>query len=260
MSTSTRIAIVNYLNTKPFLYGLKHAAYSTEFELQEIMPSLCAQWYQEKKVDISLVPVGALSEFPDQMINQYGIASDGPVASVCLLSEVPLSEIKYLILDYQSRTSVTLLRILLDQYWQLSPVIQEGYAGFESSIRGETAGLVIGDRAIQLKNKFPYIFDLGQTWKDFTGLPFVYAVWLKNGHIPGPQIKKFNEALQNGLEHIDLILPEIQGYDPVFLKSYFSENIKYDLRPEYLEGLHLFYTKRKILESRPQMLSFNGVG
>jgi chorismate dehydratase len=214
------------------------------------MPSSCAQWYLEKKVDISLVPVGALPGFPEQMINSYGIASDGAVASVCLLSEVPLHNIKSLILDYQSRTSVTLVKILLDQYWHHKPVLLNGYEGFETMIAGETAGLVIGDRAIRLKHQFKFVYDLGQAWKDFTGLPFVYAVWLKNGQLSDTRIRKFNEALQHGLENIDALLPEIQEYDPGFLKYYFNQNIKYHLKPEYLEGLKLFFVKSKLLESR----------
>ncbi len=250
MGPPTSIAIVNYLNTKPFIYGLNRSPFAEEFEVHEIMPSYCAQWYLEKKVDISLVPVGALPGLPDQMINDYGIASDGAVSSVCLLSEVPLFEIKSLILDYQSRTSVTMVRILLEQYWQHYPVLLDGYEGFESNIKGETAGLVIGDRAIRLKHKFPFVYDLGQGWKDFTGLPFVYAVWLKNGQLPETRIRKFNEALQNGLENIDTLLTEFQGYDPVFLKSYFNQNIKYHLKPEYLEGLNMFFKKSKLLKSR----------
>lgn len=254
MNPSVRIAIVNYLNTKPFIYGLKQSPHHLEFETYEIMPSSCADWYLEKKVDIGLVPAGALPAFPDQMINAFGIASDGPVASVCLLSEVPIQNIKTLMLDYQSRTSVTLVRILLDQYWQFAPELVDGYSGFESAIQGDTAGLVIGDRAILLKNKFPFVYDLGQAWKEFTGLPFVYAVWLKNGNLAEAQTRTFNEALQYGLDHIDALLPEITAYDPVFLDSYFSHNIKYHLEPEYLEGMHLFYKKRKLLESRPMVI------
>ncbi|MDZ4710628.1 MAG: menaquinone biosynthesis protein [Saprospiraceae bacterium] len=255
MVPSTSIAIVNYLNTKPFIYGLNRSPFAAEFELHEIMPSRCAQWYMENKVDIALVPVGALPGPPDHLINAYGIASDGAVASVCLLSEVPIHEIKNLILDYQSRTSVTLVRILLDQFWQHRPVFLEGYEGFESRIAGATAGLVIGDRAIRLKNKFPFVYDLGQAWKELTGLPFVYAVWLKNGNLPDDKIRKFNAALQNGLEHIEVLLTEIQEYDPVFLKSYFNQNIKYHLKPEYLEGLNLFYKKRKQIETRPLVMN-----
>jgi len=255
MNPSLQVAIVNYLNTKPFIYGLSQSAYGKEFERHEIMPSLCAQWYLQGKADIALVPVGALGSFPDEMINEFGIASDGPVASVCLLSEVPVQQVKKLILDYQSSTSVTLARILLDQFWKLKPSFLEGFTGFETRIQGETAGLVIGDRAILLKSKFQYVYDLGEEWKNFTGLPFVFAVWLKNGIIPAAKVQNFNEALNYGLENIDKLLPEIQGYDPAFLKYYFNRNIKYHLQPGYMDGMQLFYEKRKLMESRPLALN-----
>lgn len=255
MIPASQVAIVNYLNTKPFIYGLNHSAFRDEFNLNEIIPAACAQWYLDGRADLALVPVGALDRFPEELINDVGIASNGAVSSVCIFSEVPIQQVKKVILDYQSRTSVLLAKILLEQYWRVQPLVQEGFEGFESVIQGETAGLIIGDRAIRMKYLFPYVYDLGQAWKDFTGLPFVFAVWLKNGNVPSARIEKFNEALQYGIDHIPDLIPEIKNYDPSFLNDYFSDNIKYKLLPEYWKGMQLFFEKRQALQSLPVALN-----
>lgn len=249
MMSVPKVAIVNYLNTLPFLHGLRSSGFVHEMELIEVMPSLCARYFTEQKVDISLVPVGALPSFPDSLFSPYGIACDGPVASVCLLSEVPLHQVNRVLLDYQSRTSVLLVRILLEKYWKLFPRFQAAGEGFENAIHGNTAGLVIGDRALLMSPRYPYVFDLGQAWKDYTGLPFVFAVWMYN-RLPNPDfIRRFNKALQFGLDHIDAAIHNNTSYDAPFLKQYFNRNIQYLLEPEYLKGMRLFFHEKQSLEA-----------
>jgi chorismate dehydratase len=88
------------------------------------------------------------------------------VASVCLFSEVPLDEIREVYLDYQSRTSVALLKWLMKEYWGISPaLIAAKDEGYRKLIQGTSAGLVIGDRAFEQRKISTFIYDLGSEWK-----------------------------------------------------------------------------------------------
>ena len=120
MQPLKRISIVNYLNSKPFIYGLKDFQFSEATSIEEDIPSVCADKLINGKADIGLVPVAALPLIPlHTIISDYCLGADGKVGSVLLLSEVPLNEVEYVLLDYQSRTSVMLCRILYKTYQQM---------------------------------------------------------------------------------------------------------------------------------------------
>src|SRR6185437_10613922 len=107
------------------------------------------------------VPVAIIPRMKEAYINgEFCIASNGNVASVCLFSEKPLDQVERVLLDYQSRTSVQLARILLKEYWRLSPELVDGGKDFRDHIKGATAGVVIGDRALEQRKISPYIYDL----------------------------------------------------------------------------------------------------
>ena len=82
-------------------------------------------------------------------------------------------------MDYQSRTSVALLKILLAEHWKIKPSFTAAVKGFEEQIKGTTAGLVIGDRAFAQRQRSKYIYDLADAWKQMTGLP----LYLPFGHL-----------------------------------------------------------------------------
>jgi chorismate dehydratase len=104
--------------------------------------------------------------------SDYCIATETEVASVCLFSEVPLNEIKKLYLDYQSRSSVALLKWLMHEYWDIHPeIVQANDDGYRSEIKGTTAGLVIGDRAFEQRKISTFIYDLASEWRSIPGYP-----------------------------------------------------------------------------------------
>ncbi|MEO5582732.1 MAG: menaquinone biosynthesis protein [Saprospiraceae bacterium] len=246
MNQIIKVAIVNYLNTTPFIYGLKHGPLNEKIKLIECIPSECASLYQKGLVDLSLVPVGAIHHVSDQRISDFGIASDGPVASVCILSEVPLDQITSVYLDYQSRTSVLLARLLFHKFWKLNPFFLNAKAGYEVDIKGNKAGLVIGDRALALKSKYSYVFDLGLAWKEYASLPFVYAVWLQTRKLPSEFIELFNQSLALGVSSIPSIVKNHPAAQQEMLSRYFSENIHYPLTPAYDQGLEQFLSESQI--------------
>jgi chorismate dehydratase len=227
-----KIAAVSYLNTKPLTYGLESGELKDSIELKFFYPSEVAIRLLENKADIALLPVAALLSLNEYyIISDYCISTEDEVASVCLFSDVPLDEIKTILLDYQSRTSVALLKILIKDYWNITPKLVNGKEGFESEIGGTTAGLIIGDRALKRRKHSKYIYDLGTAWKAFTGKPFVFAVWVANKKLDQRFLDQFNLANASGLNHINQICKEIDFPD-YNICDYFTRNINYYLDDE----------------------------
>jgi chorismate dehydratase len=211
-----------------------------EVELVIDYPSNIASMLVNDEVDIGLVPVAIipfLKEF--HVISDYCIGCDGEVASVCLFSNVPLQEIDTILLDYQSRTSVALLKILLKEHWNISPELIDGTHNYEIKITGKTGGLVIGDRALSQRLRSKYIYDLGQGWKEMTGLPFVFAAWVSNKKLPVGFEGSFNKAIALGLNNFDIVKNE-NPFPDFDLKKYYDLYISFKLDERKKEGLELF--------------------
>jgi chorismate dehydratase len=146
-------------------------------------------------------------------------------------------------LDYQSRTSVNLAKILLKEHWKKNVVLVDARGeDYRKQIRGTTAGVVIGDRALEQRQHNKFIYDLGDEWKKFTGLPFVFAAWISNKELPADFEKGFNEANRIGISNIGKVVEEnpFQLYD---LHKYFTQNIDYNLTDEKRIALKLYLEK-----------------
>ena len=173
------VVTVEYLNTKPFLEGLRRSTISDLIDIEIAHPAKCAEKIISAQGEIGLIPVGALPFLDDyEIISDFCLGCDGAVSSVCIFSEIPLNKCDTIILDYQSRSSVVLTKYLHEKYWLYDLKFVQGKPGYEKKIQDRTAGLVIGDRCFNLKEIFPYHLDLGEAWKKYTELPFVFAVWV----------------------------------------------------------------------------------
>ena len=234
---------MSYLNTKPLIYGFENRMMTNEVELVTDFPASIADMLISNEVDIALVPVATIPSLTEHyIITDYCIGTTGEVASVCLFSDVPLAEIKTILLDYQSRSSVGLLKILLKDYWKLNVELVSSDAGYEEKIFGTTAGLVIGDRAFIQRKKSRYIYDLGTAWKEMTRLPFLFAAWIANKKLPQIFVEKFNQTTGEGLNHLTEIIVA-NPYTHYDLKKYYEENISFNLNDEKRRGLEE-YLKR----------------
>ncbi len=236
-----KVGAVSYLNTKPLLYGITRSEeLMKRIELITDYPSSIASMLADKKIDIGLVPVAVIPKLDNYyIVGNYCIGAEGDVASVCLFSDVPLENIETILLDYQSRTSVNLCKVLLKHYWKINPVLQDAKADFRNHIQGTTAGVVIGDRALEQRQQSKYIYDLAGTWKAFTGLPFVFAAWIANKKLPDNFCELFNGANSIGLQHINEVIAE-NPFEIYSLKTYYTQNISYSLTDEKRKGLQLF--------------------
>lgn len=245
MAQKIKVGAVSYLNTKPLIHGFEQGLMQERAELVIDYPSRVADMLVNDQVDIGLVPVAVIPELKEHhIISDYCIGCDGEVASVCLFSDVPLQEIETLLLDYQSRTSVALLKILLKEHWKISPRLISGTENFEKDIRGTTAGLVIGDRAFAQRLRSAYSFDLGLAWKEMTGLPFVFAAWVSNKPMADDFLAAFNEANALGFQHLDEVISKY-GLTDFDLKSYYTQFVKFKLETRMEEAKALFLRKLK---------------
>ncbi len=209
-------------------------------ELTVDYPAKIAQQLIDGEVDVALVPVAIIPKLKEyHIISDYCIGAEGPVASVCLFSEVPMNEIKRIYLDYQSRTSVALLKVLVREYWKLDVELIETTGDYQHLIKGTDAGVVIGDRALEQRHKSPYIYDLAEHWMRFTSLPFVFAAWISNKPLPVEFIQEFSNANSIGIHNIPAVVAE-NAYPVYDLTTYYTKNISYPLTPSKRQGMQRF--------------------
>jgi len=236
-----RVGIVNYLNTKPLIYGLERKPISEMIDLVGAYPSRLAQMLKNDEIDVGLIPVAAILELPTYyIIGNYCIGAEGEIASVGLFSEVPMKEIKKIYLDYQSRSSVELLKWLITESWGIHPeIVLAEDEDYRSEIKGTTAGLVIGDRALEQRKVSTFIYDLGSEWRSITGLPFVFAAWVSTKPLPEEFIKVFDDANSLGLLHIEDIVAAA-SYGLYDLNKYYKLHLSYQLDDRKRKGMEKF--------------------
>jgi chorismate dehydratase len=245
MDNPVRIGAVNYLNTKPLICDLEELAPEAELILD--LPSRLADRLAAGSLDVALIPVieyfraGSYSVVPD-----ISIASRGPVLSVTLFSKVPRADIRRVALDIGSRTSAALTQILLRNRYGVEPQVVPLAIDRAAEDVDADAVLLIGDRAMRAcLPGFAFAFDLGQEWADWTGLPFVYAVWaVRPGVDLGGVADALAEAKRRGLARVGPIAhdeaPKL-GLDAGFCRRYLANIIHFDLGPREQAGLHHYY-------------------
>ncbi len=242
-----KISVVSYLNSAPLVYGIQHSLDLIDCSVSLDVPAVGASKLASGEADISLVPVGAF-KMPGQVewVGNYCIGVEGPVRTVCLFSEVPINEIRNVYLDPHSRTSVQLIRILAREYWKMNWDFIPASIGFENNaIKGESAGVCIGDKVFGIEGRYRYRYDLAQEWIRLTGLPFVFAAWAVKNPIDPGMIKKLDQAQMAGIKAIPDIardwslkisLPESE------IREYLTRNISYQFNKEKKEGMERFFS------------------
>ena len=242
MRQRLRVGAVNYLNSKPLIEGLG----SDTIELSLNYPSVIADQMRCDELDVGLIPVVEYFRADNySFVPGIAIASQGPVLSVTLFSKVPWREIRSVALDVGSRTSAALTQLLL----KIRHNHDVEYVPFPIDADAETvetdAVLLIGDRAMSAcLPTFRFAYDLGEEWTNWTGLPFVFALWAVRPNIDiEPYIDDFEQAKRRGFENVGMIaLREAQRLklDPGYCRRYLSNIIRYDLGPRETAGMNHF--------------------
>jgi chorismate dehydratase len=242
-----KVTAVSYLNTLPFLYGIRHSGVADAIDLSIATPAACARQLEMGQTDLSLIPVAAIPALPyHQIIGDYCIGATGKVRSVVLLSNHTLPEIKTVYLDTESRTSVTLARVLARDYWKITP----DFKPLENvHLKAGEGCVLIGDKALLHESRFTCRYDLAEAWITYTGSPFVFATWTANKSLPSSFIEQFNKALDYGIKHIPQALtePPQDGSTRALpcphntALEYLTKNISYPFDAEKKNGLTKFW-------------------
>ncbi len=237
-----RISAVSYTNTKPFIYGIQHTAIIDKIDLSLDIPSDCAQKLIDDKVDIGLIPVAAALDIPTwHIISDYCIGAVGAVNSVFIFSNCAIDEVKTVQLDSQSRTSNLLAKVLLKNWWKVSPDFVTGAADYAKNTDNNTAFVQIGDRTFGKKNEYKFVYDLSEEWQKLTGLPFVFAAWIANKPISKEFTDEFNIALKYGLDHRAELIKELPTQANFDLGDYLMHKLDFDLTDDKKQALALFF-------------------
>jgi len=237
------ISAVSYLNTYPFVYGIQQSGYLQDYHLYLEVPSMCAERLKSGEADIALVPVGALPDFRNYyFISDYCLGAVKKVITVLLLSHKPLEKIKKVYLDFDSRTSAKLVQILARSFWKIEPVFERLKPGQAEDDTEREAMVAIGDKTFVMREKYPYSYDLADEWIRFTGMPFVFAVWVSLKPMPIEVVGQLNKALQYGIKNIDGTLDYFRSKLPenADCRKYLTQNISYTFDKAKKEGLNLF--------------------
>lgn len=241
-----KIIAVKYLNTLPFVHGIENSGFLKDYSLQLDIPSACAKRLLNEDADIGLVPIASLKDLSDYTVfSDYCIGALKSVGSVLLLADKPIDQLTKIYLDYQSKTTNLLVQVILNKYLDLFPLWSFGEEGFEQQISGNTGGVVIGDRALHIREKFSYKYDLATLWNKHTGLPFVFACWVAKPNISKSILANFNEALKWGVEHkYDAIKDTEINID---LEQYFDKAISYEFDSNKKEAMNRYLSETRTL-------------
>jgi len=255
-----RVGIVNYLNSKPLAWGFLKGHHADLFAPSYHPPALVARLLGQGSLDVGLIPSIEVQRIPHlRVLPDMCIAARHEVRSVLLVSRGPVDQIRRVALDQNSRTSATLVRILLRERYRLEPEYLHERPDPERMLAEADAALIIGDPALRVDRERYQIIDLAAEWTELTGLPFVFALWAVRPEVELPDLPfYFKSSLRYGLSSLDTLVRESAAelnLDSSEVRAYLTENLSFFLRQEEIEGLEEFYRRAHahglILEPRP---------
>lgn len=228
MGVNAKIIAVSYLNTIPFIYGLRHHA-NLGAELLLAPPATCYQKFLEGEADIALVPAAMVPSLPDaEIVTDYCIGATDRVRTVVVMSNTPIKQVKRIWLDSHSKTSVQLCGYLAKNLWNIEPewVDMGDYSILDKAEEGD-AFLLIGDKVFDNEGRFAHTYDLAEEWHKATKMPFAFAVWVaRKGHS-----YEIHDTLQAaftyGVEHIYEAILESDYADKEYAYEYLTRNIDF---------------------------------
>lgn len=244
---SLRIGCVPYLNAKPIIDWFHSPDCDSGGEVTYAVPSQLATDLREGRLDVALVSTVELFHGPGlRVIPNISISAHGKVRSVRLFSKVPIGSIRSVALDLGSLTSVALLRIVLAELHGIEPALHRHEPDLAEMLAAHDAGLIIG-RLDDYQPRPPYVMDLGDAWKELTGLPFCYAAWLARADIPAePMRRDLLRAKNWGAMHRGELVKKWSAHlqlPPERVAEYLCNTINYDLGPPEREAVDLFQLK-----------------
>jgi chorismate dehydratase len=247
-----RIGAVTYLNARPLVFSLAKLApqvpkLAPPLEVVVDLPSRLADALGAGRLDVAMIPSIEYARGDDYtIISDACIACDGPVRSVKLYSRVPVERIRTLALDEGSRTSAAMVRILLKERFDVWPETRPLPIGAAPDDVPADAVLLIGDRGMLPANgAFEFEWDLGEQWSQWTGLPFVFAMWIAR---PGIDLSGVGAVLSaardDGIRRLDEIAREAAptiGIPESECLAYLRDNLEFHLGPRQRQGVERYF-------------------
>lgn len=228
------------------MWGFLHGPQKGLFDFRFDLPVHCAEALRDRRADVGLIPCAELDRIGLDFLPDLGIACEGPVRSILLISRRPVREIRTLAVDSSSRTSVALSRILLAECYGLRPAIRPYTPFLDEMLIDNDAALIIGDPALHIDPPtLPYqTLDLGAEWVRWSGLPMVFAVWAGRREFLTPDVAAaFRGSHEWGRTHVEEMVEHAaadRGFGKELARAYFTLHIAYPLSAKHLEGLALF--------------------
>ena len=258
-----RIGVVSYLNARPFAWGLEQQA-APGVELVCDVPRALSEKLAAGEIDVGLVPTFEyLRGVGDRLVPGLSLSSVGPVESVKLLSQRPLTEVRTVALDAGSRSSQALLKILLAERYSVTPDYVERAPDLDEMLADHDAALLIGDLAMTSVHLAVCVqLDLGEAWWDWQQLPFVFAVWALRDGAPARRLRGLlHAALDDGTENLDRLAREAAQAMPLSARAielYLTRRMNYELTDGHLESIRRFgrLCERHGLLAAPRELAF----
>ncbi|MEP7116689.1 MAG: menaquinone biosynthesis protein [Acidobacteriota bacterium] len=244
MTAPVRVSAVSFINARPLVHGLEaeRALFEVEFDL----PSTCAARLHAGAVDLGLIPAVEYLGGDYRLVPDMAIGSDGPILSVAVFTRTPLARVRRLAVDTSSRTSVALTRVLCAKHWHIDPVFVPVRPVLAEMLAQADAALVIGDPALAIDPVAAGVekIDLGEAWREFTGLPFVYAAWAgRPGVLGAAHLAALSATRDRGLAASEEIAGQFGAGDrrrTDLIRSYLRHNLRYAFGTRERAGLERF--------------------
>jgi chorismate dehydratase len=262
-----RISASSYSNTAPLIWSFLYGSQRGKYELiLDNAPARSAQLLAQKRVDAALVPVIEYQRIEDVLLfPNICVGAREKVRSVCLVTRGEhLSDVKTVALDVSSKTSVALTKIVFREFLGFNPSYNEAKPNLDEMLSASDCALLIGDPALTVDKTNFRKFDLAETWKSFTNLGFVFAMWMANVEkIEAAETIDFAAARDEGLAHLEEIISNYEteiSLSREDFRRYLSENISYSIDENMLEGLKLFFELARKNDLTPTNKSLGFVG
>jgi chorismate dehydratase len=243
-----RIAASSYLNTAPLIWSFIHGSQRDAVELfTDTSPARCAEMLASGEVDVALVPVIEYQRISDILIvPDVCVGSRSAVRSVVLATKLNnLKKVKRVALDDSSRTSVALVKIIFREFLGFEPEWQTSRPDLRSMLQHSDAALIIGDPAMKIPRDQFRVFDLATLWHEFTGLGFVFAMWMtRKGRVGKIRSIDFSAARDEGLANLEAIARNYAkqiGLIKDEVRNYLTVNIEFSVDEEMQRGLTLYF-------------------
>jgi chorismate dehydratase len=275
-----RISIVEYLNTAPLVWGFTDGPLTGKYDLSFTVPSMCAEALRCGDVDVAIIPSIEYQRIENVVaLPGMAVAAKGEVRSILVVAKKPIETARRVVLDSSSRSSQALVRILAREHWNIRPEFVESAPDPSEMLKDADAALVIGDPALRIALKMEalsvkvasggdcckgdpedmpvpgfetiFVYDVAYQWREMTGKPCVLAIWAGRRELMTPEVvADFEASKKYGLKRVREIAEAASlklELPARALERYLTDNIHFELEPEYLEGLNLYYEKAAAL-------------